>query len=93
MLGRVVDWQAQPARALIEVEGPRLEDRGILAVVEVLEVDEVRAQERQIPVVADQPLDVLDPGGLGLDGLVGLHELGQGRLQPRPLQLADPRGP
>ena len=83
VLGRVVDAQAEPAAALIEVERAGLEHRLVLATIEVPEAHEVSSQPREISVVAHQPFDGFDAGRLRFQGLVAGQREGEAFFQAR----------
>ncbi len=75
MFADILDGQAEVAGTLVQIKRAALENSRLVAVVQVLEVDEVDAEQMQVPNEARKFFDIRDGGSLGFERLV-LHDKG-----------------
>ncbi len=92
MAGHVAHAQAELAAALVEIERAGLEDRLVVARVEVAQGDEVAQQADEVTVVAHQALERVDLAGRGLGGEVLVDQAGErgaGAVGEQPPHVGD----
>ena len=73
----ILDDQAQIAASLVQVERARLEDRLVLAPVEIPEGNEVVTELDEVAVIVCQPLQADDRRGIAFLGFVFGDERGE----------------
>ena len=87
--GAILDGQAEIAASLVQVEGAGLEDRLVLAPVEIPEAHEVIQQLIEVPVITGELLHRGDGSELRFQALVLGNELGKGIFGCAGQNLAD----